>query len=132
MSVTSSPSAIAKEVKNSWNGVPAGMTESSPNRLDSKGLPRIDYYTNAWKSTTAINHMHSKTYLNIKNVYLAYNLSQNVAKKIGVDGLSININVDNAWLFTSLPGLNVYSTGGGADNVYGTNRIFTVGLNLRF
>lgn len=30
MSVTSSPSAIAKEVKNSWNGVPAGMTESSP------------------------------------------------------------------------------------------------------
>lgn len=76
--------------------------------------------------------MHSKTYLNIKNVYLAYNLSQNVAKKIGVDGLSININVDNAWLFTSLPGLNVYSTGGGDDNVYGTNRIFTVGLNLRF
>jgi len=60
MSVTSSPSAIAQGVRNSWNGVPAGMTADHPNRLDPKGLPRIDYYTNAWKSTTAINHMHSK------------------------------------------------------------------------
>ncbi|MDY0332087.1 MAG: SusC/RagA family TonB-linked outer membrane protein [Bacteroidales bacterium] len=132
MSVTSSPSAIAKEVKNAWNGVPAGMTANSPDRLDPNGLPKIDYYTNAWKSTTAINHMHSKTYLNVKNIYLAYNLSQNAAQKIGLSGLSINVNVDNAWLFTSLPGLNVYSTGGSDDNVYGTNRIVTVGLNLRF
>ncbi len=132
MSVSSSPSAISKEVKKSWNGVPEGMTPESPNRINPDGLPKIDYYTNSWKTTTAISHMHSKTYLNIKNIHLAYNFSKKAVDKIGVSGININLNVDNAWLFTSLPGLNVYSTGGGDDNVFGTNRIFTLGLNLRF
>ena len=39
----SSAAALHKDILGSWDGVPAGMTATSPNRIDPHGIPIIDF-----------------------------------------------------------------------------------------
>lgn len=59
-------SAYHKDILNSWNGAPAGMTETSPNRIDPNGIPRIDYYKSSDLNATSDRWLVSSSYLVFK------------------------------------------------------------------
>ena len=70
----SSASANHKDILKSWNGVPEGMTETSPNRLDPNGIPVIDFNRSTNNNDTSDRWLTSADYLIFKNINLSYNL----------------------------------------------------------
>lgn len=50
------------------------MTETSPNRIDPNGIPRIDYYKSSDLNATSDRWLVSSSYLVFKNLSLSYEL----------------------------------------------------------
>lgn len=88
-------SAYHKDILNSWNGAPAGMTETSPNRIDPNGIPRIDYYKSSDLNATSDRWLVSSSYLVFKNLSLSYELPKKWMKNLGIEGLMLNAGVEN-------------------------------------
>ena len=86
-------SAYHKDILNSWNGAPAGMTETSPNRIDPNGIPRIDYYKSSDLNATSDRWLVSSSYLVFKNLSLSYELPKKWMKNLGIEGLMLNAGV---------------------------------------
>ena len=135
MSTNSASSASANHVDlaNSWNGVPAGMTEDSPNRIDPNGIPQLDFEYSSYNNATSDRWLTSASYFVVKNITLSYSLPKLVMNKIGLQGLTLTAGVENLATFTSRKGLNPqYSFSGGSDNTYVTARVFNFGLQFQF
>ena len=129
-----SPSALHTDVLNTWQGVPEGMTETSPNRVDPNAIPRFDLSTqDAYSQGTSDRWLQNSSYFVLKNINLNYNLPKHCVAKMGLAGLSIYGSIENAFTITSLKGMNPqYSFNGGMDNTFVTARVYTLGLNLKF
>lgn len=126
-------SAYHKDILNSWNGAPAGMTETSPNRIDPNGIPRIDYYKSSDLNATSDRWLVSSSYLVFKNLSLSYELPQKWMKNLGIEGLMLNAGVENLFTLTARKGLNPqYSFNGGSDDTYVTARVYNLGLTVKF
>lgn len=95
MSVTANPSAIHKDVLNSWDGVPAGMTETSANRIDPNGIPVSNFSLSTFTNATSSRWLIDASYLVVKNVSLSYNLPRRIADKMDFSALSLTFSVDN-------------------------------------
>ena len=125
--------ALHADVLKSWNGVPAGMTETSADRLDPNGIPVFDDNLNTYNNATSDRWLTDASYFVLKNVTLSYSLPQRALKALGVQGLSFNAGVENAFTLTARQGINPqYSFSGGQDATYTTARIFNVGAVLKF
>ena len=112
-------SAYHKDILNSWNGAPAGMTETSPNRIDPNGIPRIDYYKSSDLNATSDRWLVSSSYLVFKNLSLSYELPKKWMKNLGIEGLMLNAGVENLFTLTARKGLNPqYSFNGGSDDTH--------------
>ena len=126
-------SAYHKDILNSWNGAPAGMTETSPNRIDPNGIPRIDYYKSSDLNATSDRWLVSSSYLVFKNLSLSYELPKKWMKNLGIEGLMLNAGVENLFTLTARKGLNPqYSFNGGSDDTYVTARVYNFGLTVKF
>lgn len=126
-------SAYHKDIFNSWNGAPAGMTETSPNRIDPNGIPRIDYYKSSDLNATSDRWLVSSSYLVFKNLSLSYELPKKWMKNLGIEGLMLNAGVENLFTLTARKGLNPqYSFNGGSDDTYVTARVYNFGLTVKF
>ncbi|MDX9769697.1 MAG: TonB-dependent receptor [Tenuifilaceae bacterium] len=133
MSVTATPAALHKNLLNSWNGIPEGMSEDSPNRIDPNGTPRIDFYESSLTNASSSRFLHDASYFVIKNVSLSYELPKSMLNKIDVSGLTINFGVENLATFTKLQGMNPQQSFNGINNnAFLTARVFSLGANLRF
>lgn len=135
MSTNSAASASANHVDlmNSWNGVPAGMTEDSPNRIDPNGLPALDFQYSQYNNATSDRWLTSASYFVVKNISLSYSLPKLVMNKIGMQGLTLTAGVENLATFTARKGLNPqYNFSGGYDDTYVTARVFNFGLQFQF
>lgn len=135
MSTNSAASANANHVDlmKSWNGVPAGMTEDSPNRIDPNGLPALDFQYSQYNNATSDRWLTSASYFVVKNISLSYTLPKLMMNKIGMQGLTLTAGVENLATFTARKGLNPqYSFSGGYDDTYVTARVFNFGLQLQF
>lgn len=131
MSVTSTPSAIHKDALNSWNGAPAGMTETSPDRISGSAVPQLNFTNSTYNNATSTRFLLDGSYLVIKNVNLAYRLPAAACKKISLSGLSFNFGIDNLATFTKLKGMNPQQSFSGTnDNAFVTARVFTLGINV--
>ena len=96
------------------------------------------------KPTAEVNKFTNRlledgSYLNIKNIQLSYNFNRKMLKKIKLQGLNINFNIDNLYTFTKYTGLNPESntfrtaTAPGVDRVgYPVSRNFTLGVKVSF
>ncbi|MDR2562532.1 MAG: SusC/RagA family TonB-linked outer membrane protein [Prevotellaceae bacterium] len=134
MSVTSSPNSIHRDALKAWNGAPAGMTETSPDRIDPKGIPAIDWYRRSQLySSSANNHLINASYLSIRNLNIAYRLPKRWVETIDLSDVSISLSGENLYTFTALKGLNPQQQlNGVTSNIMNYNRTISVGLNVKF
>ena len=98
--------------------------------------PKADVVVPGWGRTPSYNNgtqfLYDGSYIRLKNVEIAYTVSDGWIKKIGVDSLKIFVNGNNLWLWTRMPddreaNLSGYGGGGGA---YPTVRRFNLGLKF--
>lgn len=128
-----SAGALHEDALKSWNGVPAGMTETSSNRIDPNGIPSMDFYYASDNNTTSDRWLTSGSYLIFKNLNIAYNVPAKLTKALGLQGLSVMGSVDNLFTLTSRKGLNPqYSFTGTQDATYVSARAFNLGVNIKF
>lgn len=132
MRVSESVGAIHSDLLNSWNGVPEGMTATSPDRIKKDGIPRIDYATNSNVNATSTRFLKDASYLVIKNVALSYNLPARLVQRANVQGVALTLSTDNLATFTSLQGMNPQQGYAGINNnQFVTARVVSLGVNLR-
>ncbi|MGV8963889.1 MAG: SusC/RagA family TonB-linked outer membrane protein [Candidatus Saccharimonadaceae bacterium] len=133
MSMSGVPSALHSDILKSWDIAPAGMTESSPNRINPNGVPVIDASRSNFNNATSNRFLTDASYLVIKNISASYTLPKSIAQKIDFQKISITGSIENLATFTKRQGMNPQqSFSGTSDNVMVTPRIFTVGLNFIF
>ena len=125
--------ALHVDVLNSWNGVPSGVTETSANRIDPAGIPVYDMNLSTYNNATSDRWLVDASYLVLKNVTLSYALPASVNRMLGVQALSFNCGIENAFTLTKRQGINPqYGFSGGQDATYVTARIFNIGATLKF
>ena len=134
MSVGLSPRSYHVDVLNSWSEAPAGMTETSADRINPNGIPRIDGYWSAQSNATSTRFLISGNYLVVKNINLAYTFPRKWVESIGLSGITVNASVDNLWSFTAKKGMNPQQNFSGAIYGYSINtpRIGTLGVKVNF
>lgn len=110
-----SGSAYHKDILKSWKEAPAGMTETSANRIDPNGTPRVDYYKSSELNDTSDRWLTSASYLVFKNLSISYNLPKSWLKSMKLEGLSLTGGIENLFTVTARKGLNPqYSFNGGS------------------
>lgn len=131
MSVSNNPGAIHRDVLKSWQGVPAGMTETSPDRINPDGLPAIDGYLNTYTNSTSNRWLQNSSYLVFKNLSLSYNLPSRICNKMDINNLSFTFSAENLATITSLRGMDPQqSFSGVTSNGFTTARIFSLGITI--
>ncbi|HPF51209.1 MAG TPA: SusC/RagA family TonB-linked outer membrane protein [Draconibacterium sp.] len=133
MSVSSSgANAIHKDLANAWSAVPAGVTETSANRIDPNGIPRVDMYYSTYFNDMSDRWLHDASYLVIKNINVSYNLPKKYVQKMDISALSVRLGVENLATFTAIQGLNPqYNFSGGSDRTFVTARVFSLGVDIK-
>lgn len=111
------------EWRNRW-------TESNP----STTMPRIYW---GWQSPERINRRSSwflqdGSYLRLKNLTFGYTLPDQLTQQIGISSLRLYFSGDNLITITKYPGLDPERGGSGAFVNYPQNKIYSVGLNVKF
>ena len=143
MGASANPSSVHEDNLKGWTGVPAGMTETSPNRIDPNGVPMIYTFSTYGGSSgptisndagTSTRWLTSGNYLVVKNVALTYELPKRWLTPLQIQGLSLTAACENLFTKAARKGLNPqYSFGGVTDtNTFVTARVFTAGVNVRF
>jgi len=132
MSVTATPHALHKDVLKAWDGVPAGMTESSSNRIDPNGLPVTNYELSTYSDAVSSRFLQNSSYFVIKNVSLNYNFPKQITDRLDISTLGVNVSVENLATFTKLQGMNPQQSFNGInDNSFVTARVFSLGVNIK-
>lgn len=128
-----SPRAIHVDALKSWNGAPTGMTETSENRIDPNGIPVYDLNLSTYSNATSDRWLTDASYFVLKNVTLSYTFPRKNLLPLGIESLSVNAGIENAFTLTARQGINPqYSFSGGQDATYFTARIFNFGATLKF
>ena len=143
MGASANPSSVHEDNLKGWTGVPSGMTETSPDRIDPNGIPMIYTFSTYGGSSgptisndagTSTRWLTSGNYLVVKNVALTYELPKRWLTPLQIQGLSLTAACENLFTKAARKGLNPqYSFGGvTSTNTFVTARVFTAGINVRF
>lgn len=117
--------------KKAWNGIPEGMTDSSPNRIDPNGIPVIDFSRSGDNNISSNRWLEDASYLEVTNINLNYSFPRNVIEKLSINSLNIYAGVENLATFSKMKGLIPNgSFAGSAGSSYVPLRRFSVGLNI--
>lgn len=126
--------ALSTDLQKAWNGIPEGMTETSPNRIDPSGIPQVNLdatvngYSNPKAST---RYIVSGDYLSIKNITLSYRLPATWSKRVALGTIRVHAAVENPALCSKRKGLNPVQTFNGIVNNYASiARVFSFGVNI--
>ncbi len=132
MKVTANPSALHTDLLNAWDGVPAGVTETSANRIKPGGVPVINYELSTYSDALSDRFLKDASYLVIKNLSLSYNFPKRLISKLDISSLSLNASVDNLATFTKLKGMDPQQSFTGInDNGFVTARVISISLNVK-
>ena len=140
MSVSANPGSVHEDVLKGWTGIPEGMKEDSPNRIDPNGIP-MAYTFSTYNQVTISNNAGTSTrfltsgnYLVVKNLALSYDLPKRLLTPLQVQGVSFTVACENLHTFSARTGLNPQYNFSGttSTNTFVTARVFTAGLNVRF
>jgi TonB-linked SusC/RagA family outer membrane protein len=130
-----SPGSLHKDVLKSWNGVPAGMTETSPDRVDKNVIPILDPNYSADNNATSSRFLQDASFLVLKNINLSYSIPGKIVRKLDLSAVKLNFTVENLFTLTSLKGMNPQASFNGAPNSYlalPTPRVISLGLKIDF
>lgn len=124
------PTAVSTDVFNSWSGVPEGMTETSPNRINNQINPVINFnqqYNNAGSDRWLI----SRNYLCFKNLNVSYALPKSFLRPLSISGAKVFFQGENIFISTKRKGLSPQLGNNGAQGNYLVPaRVYTFGLSL--
>lgn len=133
MGVTANPSAVHKDVLKSWNGIPEGMTENAPNRINPEGIPAVNYELSSKNNAQSTRFLTDASYLVIKNINLGYTFPKEWIQKLDLKSLTLNATVENLATFTKRRGMNPQQSFSGTSNdKLVTPRVFTIGVSVNF
>lgn len=127
--------ALHKDALKSWNGVPEGMTETSPNRIAKDGTPALDFNLSTYNNATSDRWLTNGSYLILKNLSLSYQLPKQWLAVLdgAVSGVGVKVSAENLFTLTGRKGMNPqYNFMGGYDDTYVTARVFNIGLSVNF
>jgi hypothetical protein len=143
MSVSANPSSVHEDALKGWKEIPAGMTETSADRIDPNGIPMIYTFstyggssgpTISNNSGTSTRWLTSGNYLVVKNIALSYSLPKRWLTPLQIQSLALTASCENLYTAAARKGLNPqYSFGGvTSTNTFVTARVFTAGINIMF
>jgi len=133
MGAGGTPSSIHVDVANSWNGVPEGMTENSPERIKKDGIPEYNYETSSLNNAgTTSRWLTSADYLVLKNLTLSYQLPKSWVKKLDLQNVGLSLSCENLFTWTARQGMNPQQSFGGTQyNYLVTPRVFSFGVQVK-
>lgn len=122
------------DILKSWSGVPAGMTETSANRIDRNGIPVINSDLNSYThSTSSSQYLVSSNYLTLKNISVSYKLPKTIAKALTMQSITLSATCENLFVKAHRKGLDPQqSFAGSQTNYLVTPRVFSASLNIKF
>ncbi|KAA6314063.1 hypothetical protein EZS27_035268, partial [termite gut metagenome] len=127
-----SVSTLHSDLLKAWNGVPAGITESSLNRIDPNGIPVVDFERSSKNNATSTRFLLDGSYFVIKNIALNYTIPRSLVEKLDLSDVGLTLSVENLVTFTSLKGMNPQQSFLGTnDNAFVTARVFSLGVNIK-
>lgn len=135
MSVSNYTSAMHKDVLNSWNGVPEGMTADSPNRIDPNGVPVIDPSHSQDNNANSDRFLTTANWLVLKNINISYDLPRKWVNALHLQNINLGFSCDNLFIVAGRKGLNPQRTWSGQQGSKGTfvpSRVFSFQLTARF
>ncbi len=135
MSVGATPSSMHHDIwANSWTGIPAGMTETSSDRISTAVNPQINNTFSSYNNAGSDRWLISANYLVLKNINLSYSLPRRWVNRLEMEGISVNVSCENAVTFTHRQGMNAQQSFSGTvdSNTFTTPRVFTAGLSFKF
>ena len=136
VSVGATPASVHHDVfRNAWNGIPAGMTETSADRITKDVLPQVNNTFSSYNNAgTCDRWLISGNYLVLKNIALSYSLPRNIVSKLEMDGINVNLSCENAFTLTKRQGMNPQQSFSGvqSSNTFTVARVFTAGVTFRF
>ncbi len=131
VSAAGTPHAYHKDMLKAWTEIPAGMTETSANRISANGFPIVDNTYSGDINATSTRFQFSGDAVVIKNLTLSYKLPKAWVNKINLNKIQLNASVDNLATFTAKKGMNSQqSLGGTIDVGFNTARVISFGLNV--
>ncbi len=135
MSVGGTPSSMHHDIwANSWTGIPAGMTETSSDRISKTVNPQINNTYASYNNATSDRWLISGNYLVLKNINLSYSLPKRWVNRLEMEAISLNLSCENAFTLTARQGMNPQQSFGGnvSSNTYTTARVFMGGVTFKF
>ena len=132
MSASTNVHQLHRDLLNSWTGAPAGMTETSADRISTTALPGLNSYYNTYNSSMSTRWLHKSDYLVFKNLTVSYNIPSKITRKLDISGASVNFTAENLFTLTALKGTNPQQNfTGSSSNTFTTARVFSFGINVR-
>jgi TonB-linked SusC/RagA family outer membrane protein len=133
MSATANPSSLHNNLLKSWKGVPEGMTESSPNRINPNGIPEVNFTRSADNNATSTRFLQDASYLVLKNINLSYVLPRQWTNKLNLSKVRLNLTAENLFTLSSLQGMDPQQGWSGLQyNYLPTARVLSLGVNVQF
>jgi hypothetical protein len=130
---TTLPEGLHKDISNSWNGAPDGMTETSPNRIDKNIIPILDPTYSVDNNAASSRWLINGSYLMFKNINLSYSLPKQWIRRLELSNVRVNATVENIHLFSARKGLNSQmSFDGQISNMAAAPRIISMGIKVDF
>ena len=98
---------------------------------DVTNVPRLQNSSISTQDGQSTRFLFDGSYLNIKNITLSYNFAKTTSSRLGINGVQIFANVDNAFLFSAKKGMDPQRSFDGTSNAtYPPFRTMTFGLNF--
>lgn len=133
MSMSASPSSAHADLTQSWKAAPAGMTDTSPNRINPDMIPQIHFNNSQYNNANSTRFLMNSSYLTIRNIALGYRLPANISQRAGFSRVSFILTGENLATFTSLKGYSPQqSFGGTSQSQFVPSRTISFGLNIGF
>ena len=131
MSVSSSANNYHVDALNSWYGIPAGMTEDSPNRISKDVNPVVSQSLNSYNNATSDRWLTSRDYLVLKNINLAYTLPKSIVNRLTLQNVQLSFAAENVFTKTARKGLDAQQAlNGNQYNYIPSSRVFTFALSV--
>lgn len=92
--------------------------------------PDADIVSPGYTNTFGHSYYKKVSYVEIKNITLGYRMNRNIAGKVGLSAIDVNLTVNNAHTFSNMRQVLNYDNSWMAS--YPTARSYMLGLNLTF
>ncbi|WP_268122504.1 SusC/RagA family TonB-linked outer membrane protein [Roseivirga pacifica] len=101
---------------------------------DVTDVPKVSVNNNSNITAGSNRWLTDASYLNLRNINLAYEFSQSTVQSLGVSGLRAYVSAENLFWISGREGMNPMETFNGTQNVglYPPSRVITLGVNLNF